>query len=232
MRVSSTATPPTVGDADTIAVGVFEGGGAPDFSPAEVSDLLDAHEARATLGALALAHAEGRRWLIVGLGARERFDAERARVVAAAACARAREISTRVLGWSLPDGTGPEIAAGLVQGVLTDYRFDRAKGKDASDTERDTPPKHLEALEIASGEADVERAVAEATVVAEAANRARDLQTGPPTTSPPRRWPSGPPSWPAKWRASAPRSRAAAGSSRAAWARSRRSPGAPTRSPR
>jgi leucyl aminopeptidase len=180
MRVSSTATPPTAGDADTIAVGIFEAGGAPDFSPAEVSDLVDAREARPTLGALALAHAEGRRWLIVGLGPRERFDAERARVAAAAACSRAREISTRVLGWSLPDGTGPQIAAGLVQGtVLADYRFDRAKGKGASESERDAPPKHLEALEIASAEPGVEQAVAEAAVVAEAANRARDLQNRP-----------------------------------------------------
>ncbi len=179
MRVSTIATPPATGDADTIAVGVFDGATAPANAPAEVGQLLDSGEARTTLGALALAHSDGRRWLIVGLGAPARFDAERARVAAAAACGRAREISTRELCWLLGEDAEPAIAAGLVEGtVLADYRFDQAKGATASDDDGDAPPKQLEGL-VVSGPAELERAVADAAVVAEAANRARDLQNRP-----------------------------------------------------
>jgi len=179
MRVSTTATASAAGDADTIAVGVFEGGGAPDGLPVEAGELLDSGEARRALASLALAHAEGRRWLIVGLGAPERFDAERARVAAAAACARAREISTRVLCWLLPGDPEAAIAAGLVEGtVLADYRFEQAKGTAAGEGDGDAPPKHLEGLVVAS-EPELDRAVEQAAVVAEAANRARDLQNRP-----------------------------------------------------
>jgi leucyl aminopeptidase len=179
MRVNTIATPPAPGDADTIAVGVFEGGQAPAGSPAEVGELVSSHEARGTLAALALAHAEGRRWLVVGLGAPERFDAERARAAAAAACGRAREISTQALCWMLPDGAGPAIAAGLVEGtILADYRFDQAKGQAAAEADLDAPPKHLEALVVA-GDPSLDQTVPQAAVVAEAANRARDLQNRP-----------------------------------------------------
>ena len=140
MRVSTTATASAPGDSDTVAVGVFDGGRPPAGSPEQVTELLGSREARTSLGALALAHADGRRWLIVGLGARERFDAERARVAAAAAGGRARELSTRTLCWVLPEGAGAAIAAGLVEGtVLADYRFDRAKGAGASHDDADAP---------------------------------------------------------------------------------------------
>ena len=179
MRVSTTATASAPGDSDTVAVGVFDGGQAPAGSPEQVTELLGSREARTSLGALALAHADGRRWLIVGLGARERFDAERARVAAAAAGGRARELSTRTLCWVLPEGAGAAIAAGLVEGtVLADYRFDQAKGAGASQDDGDAPPKQLEAL-IVAGDGELERPVAEAAVVAEAVNRARDLQNRP-----------------------------------------------------
>jgi leucyl aminopeptidase len=164
-------------DADTIVIGLFEGDGAPQDSPAQLAELLDSGEARASFKALALTHADGRRWLLVGLGAREELTAERVRVAATVAQARAKELSTRALCWRLPDGTADAgaIAGALVEGtVLGGYRFElhkSAAGKDAKTPE-------LERL-IVAGAAGVEDAVAEAALVAAAVNRARDLQNRP-----------------------------------------------------
>ncbi len=172
-------------DADTIAIGSFEADAAPPDAPAEVGQLLDSGEARRSFKSLALTHAEGKRWLVVGLGAREEFTPERARVAASVAGARAREVSTNTLCWEVPgdggDATSAEaIAAALVEGtILGDYRFELYKSKPASDgAADDAPPKHLERLIIA-GATGLEGTVAEAALVGEAVNRARDLQNRP-----------------------------------------------------
>ena len=173
-------------DADTVVVGVFAGSETPTGAPPEVAELLVSGEARRAPKSLALAHAQGKRWLIVGLGEREDFTPERARVAAAVARERAKELSTKTLCWQLPDGTGDMatgLAAALVQGtVLADYSFDMHKsqtqdvGPSADGTE--TKSKHLESL-IVSGEGDLGDAVEEAGVVAQATNEARDLQNRP-----------------------------------------------------
>ncbi|HTU77177.1 MAG TPA: leucyl aminopeptidase, partial [Solirubrobacteraceae bacterium] len=167
-------------DADTIAIGVFEDDRALPGLPPELGELLVSGEARGAFKALALAHAEGKRWLLVGLGRREQFTPERARVAAAAACARAKELSTRTLCWALPAGEqtdAGEIAAALVQGtVLADYRFERYKSAPPTDAAGgDAPAPPLQGVVVA-GAGGLERAVAEAGQVAEAVNRARDLQ--------------------------------------------------------
>ncbi len=180
MRVSATTTDPAaVGDADTIVVGVFEGEDAPPGAPPELAELLTTGEARREFRSLALAHAGGRRWLQVGLGSRAEFNAERARIAAAVACERSREISSRVLCWTVPDGD-EEIARGLVEGtLLRDYRYERSKSAaPGADASKDAAPKHLEGL-IVSGPTDLAGAVAEAALVAEAANGARELQNRP-----------------------------------------------------
>ncbi len=187
MQISAIAQPAGAADADTIAIGVFEGDGAPPEAPAALSELLDSGEARRSFQSLALTHAEGRRWLLVGLGKSEEFTPERARVAASVAGARAREISTRALCWQVPgdgDGERPqraaEIATALVEGtILSDYRFDRHKSKPAgADAQDDAPPKHLERL-IISGPDELDGPVAEAALLGEAVNRARDLQNRP-----------------------------------------------------
>jgi leucyl aminopeptidase len=187
MQISAIAQPAGAADADTIAIGVFEGDGAPPEAPAALSELLDSGEARRSFKSLALTHAEGRRWLLVGLGKSEEFTPERARVAASVAGARAREISTRALCWQVPgdgDGERPqraaEIATALVEGtILSDYRFDRHKSKPAgADAQDDAPPKHLERL-IISGPDELDGPVAEAALLGEAVNRARDLQNRP-----------------------------------------------------
>ncbi len=191
MHISAIAQRGGAADADTIAVGSFEGDAAPPDAPAEVGQLLDSGEARRSFKSLALTHAEGKRWLVVGLGAREEFTPERARVAASIAGARAREVSTHTLCWKVPGDGGDSqaveaIAAALVEGtILGDYSFELYKSKPigggggggdrAGD---DAPPKHLERLIIAGADG-LEATVAEAALVGEAVNRARDLQNRP-----------------------------------------------------
>src|SRR5688500_635712 len=142
MEVRATAA----GDADTIAVGLFEGGSVEGPAAA----LVESGEARAKPGRTAIAHDDGRRWVVVGLGARDAWDAEAARGAAAAALGRAREAGGRVLAWESAEGQ----EAGIVEGsVLAAYRFDRYKrGED--DDERGG----IEQLRVDGDAAAVERA--------------------------------------------------------------------------
>jgi leucyl aminopeptidase len=173
MRIAATTERPLETDADTIAVGVFDGEDvAHDVSDGTLQRLLDAGEARRAFRRLAVVHADERRWIVVGLGTREAFDAERARIAAALAHGRARELSAQHLCWELPHDVGDEVAAGLVEGTaLHAYRFDRYRNHPEDEGA-------LEALTI-SAHHDVSAAVEVATIVAEAQNRARDLQNSP-----------------------------------------------------
>jgi leucyl aminopeptidase len=195
VNVSWTADRPEATEADTVAVGVFEGEedgrgtdfdtGARDGIPPQLGELLASGEAQRSFKALALTHADGKRWLTVGLGPRKDFTPERARVAAALARERARELSTRVLCWEAP-ATGQDedasvaVAVALVEGtILADYSFDLHKSAAREgDRDGDPRPKHLDAL-IVSGGGPVESAVADAAIVAAAVNAARDLQNRP-----------------------------------------------------
>ncbi len=171
MEVSTSAQPAAASDADTIVVPLFEGEEAPPQAPQEIARLLDSGEASRDFGRLALAHDEGKRWLIAGLGARERFTPERARVLAAKVARRARELTGRVLAWQLPGGADAAVAGALVEGtMLAGYSFERYKSK----PDEDERPS-LERL-IVLGDEAVAGAVADAAVGADAVNRARDLQ--------------------------------------------------------
>ena len=171
MRLSATTDPPLESGADTLVVGVFEDEGiAHDVEGDALTRLLDAGEARRSFKHVAVAHAAGRRWLVVGLGAREAFDAERARLAAAAAHDRAQELGARRVCWELPHHVDDAVAAGLVEGtVLAAYRFTRYKAGEGGG---------LEALVI-SAHHDVSAVVEAAGIVAEAQNAARDLQNTP-----------------------------------------------------
>jgi leucyl aminopeptidase len=173
MRALATTDAPASTNADTIAVGVFEDEGvAHDLPGGELGALLDAGEARRSFKHLAVTHAGGKRWLLVGLGARAEFDAERARVAAATAQGRAAELGTRTLAWEVPHHVDDAVVAGLVEGtLLAGYRFDRYHSA-SEDTTR------IAEL-IVSAHHDVAPAVGVAAVVAEAANAARDLQNTP-----------------------------------------------------
>ncbi len=189
MQVSATTRPASDSDADTVIVGLLDGEQPSGDLPAEVAQLVESGEAKGSFKALALTHAGGKRWLTVGLGAGKDFTPEHARVAAAVARERARELGSTRLCWQAPlasDGSAPDaagIVGALVEGtILADYRFDKHKSKPAGE---DKTPKHLEELLIAvpsGGPLSDEQAAAatsHARTVAEAVNRARDLQNRP-----------------------------------------------------
>lgn len=158
--------------ADTRVLGLFDGEHLPE---PELRQLVELGEAKPGLGKVAVSHEDApgggqRRVLIAGLGKREEFDGEGARVAAAAVAGRARELGAVSLSWALPDD-GAEV--GLVEGTLLKlYSFDRYKSK------RDEDSGGLETLEIA-GAGVSEEAARRGRIAAEAVNRARELQNLP-----------------------------------------------------
>jgi leucyl aminopeptidase len=173
MRVRATTEPPASTGADTIAIGLFDGEAvAHDVADGALQALVDSGEARTALRRVAVTHADGHRVVLVGLGARDELDPERARVAAATAARRARELGARALCWELPHHVEDAHAAALVEGtVLSDYDYRAYK---TGDDDR----VHLEEL-IVSAHHDVSGPVAVAGAVAEAVNAARDLQNAP-----------------------------------------------------
>ena len=180
MQVEATTDAPLGTDADTIVVGVFEGDDiAHDTPGGALQSLLDAGEARRAFKRLAVTHAEGRRWIVVGLGARADFDAERARVAAAVAHGRARELGVEVLCWEVPHHVSDPIVRGLVEGtMLHAYRFDRYR---TGERENNGGAQRL----LISSHHDVADPVEAAAVVTAAQNAARDLANTPANVLPP-----------------------------------------------
>jgi leucyl aminopeptidase len=154
-------------DVDLLCLGLFEGGELPDA----FADAPGAEDARGGRGELTLLRPDRpARVLVVGLGGAEAFDAEGARVAAARATRQARRLEAESIGWLVPAGAG--IAPGIVEGtVLAGFRADRLKA------DRDEERPELERLVLA-GAADRDETAA-ALVVAEATNRARELQELP-----------------------------------------------------
>jgi leucyl aminopeptidase len=153
---------------------------AHDVSGGALQALLDSGEARRRANHLAVTHAEGRRWILVGLGERPAFDSEAARTAAAVVHGRARELGARVLSWEVPHHVEPAIVAALVEGTLLHgYRFARYKPHD----EPEEPPG-LERL-VVSAHHDVSEPVTSADLIATAQNRARDLANTPANDLPP-----------------------------------------------
>src|SRR4051794_40572081 len=178
MEVRATTESPLQTGADTVCVGlVADEGIAHDVADGALGALVASGEARTGAGKVAVAHAEGVRWLLVGLGPRDELDAEGARVAAAVAEARARELGARALCWELPHHVDDAFAAGLVEGtLLSAYRFDRFKS-DAGEDE-DGAPRGPASL-VVSAHHDVAGAVDAAAIVGTAQNAARDLQNTP-----------------------------------------------------
>src|SRR4029079_2853310 len=119
MRVSTTTSSPAGSGADTLVVGVFDGETvAHDVDDGALQRLIDEGEARTAFRHLAVAHAAGSRWLRVGLGPRGGFDAERARIAAAVALGRAKELGARRLCWELPHHVDGAADGALVEGTI------------------------------------------------------------------------------------------------------------------
>lgn len=175
MDVTATTAAPVETSADTVALGVFAGKRIPhDLDGAPLQALLDAGEARPAFRHLAVTHAAGKRWVLVGLGERDDFTPERGRIAAALVLRRARELGTRTLCWELPHRLDDAAAGAFVEGtLLAARRFGRYKA-----TEEDDVPGP--AALVVSDHDDRTAAVARAATVAEAQNRARDLQDRAP----------------------------------------------------
>ncbi len=174
MLVRATVDAPVDTQADTVAVGIFDGKRIPhDVEGGALQALLDRGEAKTTFKHLALTHAAGKRWVLVGLGDRDAFDAERARVAAATVHARCRDLGTEILCWELPHRLDDTQAGGFVEGtVLAAYRFTMFK----SDTDGEAGGMR----ELIVSDHDSRVVVADrASIVARAQNAARELQDRP-----------------------------------------------------
>jgi leucyl aminopeptidase len=175
MRVTATTEAAASTAADTVVVGLIEGEGVPhDVQDGALQALVDAGEAKATPRSLAVAHAAGKRWILVGLGAREKLDGEGLRVAAAVAHGRARDLGARTLCWELPHKARElDPARAVVEGALM-----AAYAHRAFKTKANGDDDGIAEL-IVSDHHDQAGAVARAVVVTEAVNAARDLQNAP-----------------------------------------------------
>ena len=155
--------------ADTRVVPVFEN----ESLDGPLQALVDSGEAKPAAKKTAVFHEDGRRVILVGAGKRDGADAERLRVAAAAAAARAKEIGAKALAWEVPDVAGA--TTGVVQGTLLAlYSFDTFKSKKDNGA--------IESLELVGGSEDEAQA---AQVEAESQNAARDLQNLPANVATP-----------------------------------------------
>src|SRR3954454_39809 len=177
ISVSARTGAPEETSADTRVVGLFDGESPPGGVAAQ---LAESGEAKPALRKLAVGHEDGKRVVVVGLGKREELDAEKARIAAAVAAQRARDLGAKSLSWAEPGGEG--VAGALVEGTLMGlYRYDAYKSEKAEGEKADG---RVESLEIV-GERDLAGVVEQARVRAEATNRARDLQNTPSNVADP-----------------------------------------------
>jgi leucyl aminopeptidase len=173
VNVDATTAAALETDADTIVIGVFEDEGVAHDLPGNPLDgLLQSGEARRKFKHLAVTHADGKRVILIGLGRRDQFGGERARIAAAIAQRRAAELSARTLCWEVPHHVEEHVIAGLVEGtLLQSYRFDRFKRKPSSESEL--------SLLLLSAHHEIGEPVRRAAALANAQNRARDLANTP-----------------------------------------------------
>src|ERR1700761_7089803 len=173
MQVDVRQTSLREADAALVAVGLYEG----DSLPAEVAEAPGAADAKGSFKTLTrLYPGSPERLLVVGLGERDSFDAEKLRVLAALVAGEATKVPATSLAWALPAYEDEAAAAeAIVTGtILGSYRFDKFKG----DTKEDEDEPGLTSLTVLAGE-ELAGAVETARVYSEAANRARDLQETP-----------------------------------------------------
>src|SRR5918999_810279 len=114
IAVSARRGAPEETAADTRVVGLFE---RESLEDPRLQSLVELGEAKPDLKKIAVAHEDApgggqRRVLIAGLGKRGELDHEKARVAAATAAGRARELDAVSLSWAAPDG----LAGALVEG--------------------------------------------------------------------------------------------------------------------
>ena len=164
-------------EADAFALALFEG----DDLPAELASAPGAATAKGRAQKTATVHADFGPVIVVGAGKREELVPERLRVAAALALREATRLEAKALAWEVPEGPDREaLAAAIVTGTaLASYRFDRFRTRD-----EDESRPELERLTLAGPDSLV-GAAETARVVAEAQNRARELQNLPANVATP-----------------------------------------------
>ena len=173
MRVDVADKPLSEVESDFVGVLVFDGDELPEpLAGAPGSEDVKASYKKATL----VYPGTPRRALAVGLGARDEFTPERARVAAAIAARTAASMDAATLALKAPDRDDPAAATAMVEGaILASYRFDRFKSKG---DDEDEDPKGLEEVTVI-GDGGLAEAVEAARIGAEAENFARELQDLP-----------------------------------------------------
>jgi leucyl aminopeptidase len=165
-------------EAGLLIVGLFEVGEL----PAPVAAAEGADEAQAGFKKLTLLRPNDfPPTLAVGLGEPAELDAEKLRVAAAVAAKEAARLRCKSIAWALPESNDEAATAeALVTGtVLASYRFDRFRSGDGDDDSA-----RIESLTLLGPER-LARAAERARVLAEAQNRARDLQNTPANVATP-----------------------------------------------
>jgi leucyl aminopeptidase len=173
LRVEVTDKPLSEVESDFVGVLIFEG----DELPEPLAGAPGSEDVKASYRKATLVHpGTPRRALVVGLGARDEFTPERARVAAAIAARTAASMDASALALKAPDGDDPAAVTAMVEGaILASYRFDRFKSKG---DDEDEDPKALEEVTVI-GDGGLAEAVESARIGAEAENFARELQDLP-----------------------------------------------------
>ena len=175
MKVSLESSPARSTAAGLLCVGLFEGEDLPDW----LAGTSGSDDVRAGFRKLTVLRPGDddtpERVLVVGLGKRDDFNSERARVAASHGVRQAQRYEIDALAWEVPTGSGPAACAIAGASILTAYRFDRLKSK--PDPDRPGGPGEL----LLHGVEDERAAdiLPVAIASAEGANRARDLQSLP-----------------------------------------------------
>ena len=173
LRVEVADKPLSEVESEFVGVLVFDG----DDLPEPLAGAPGSEDVKASYKKATLVHpGTPRRALVVGLGARDEFTPERARVAAAIAARTAASMDASTLALKGPDGDDPAAATAMVEGaILASYRFDRFKSKG---DDEDEDPKGLEEVTLI-GDGGLAEAVEAARIGAEAENFARELQDLP-----------------------------------------------------
>jgi leucyl aminopeptidase len=161
-------------DSDLLAVLIFDG----DELPEPLAGTPGSEDAKGSYKRTTLVHpGTPRRALVVGLGDRNEFTPERARVAAAVAARTAESLDASSLALTAPEGEDPAaVVTAMVEGaILASYRFDRFKSKSDED---DEDSKTLDELTVIA-DGGLAEAVEAARIGAEAENFARELQDLP-----------------------------------------------------
>jgi leucyl aminopeptidase len=179
LRVEVADKPLAEVESDLLAVLVFDG----DDLPEPLAGAPGSEDVKGGYKKTTLIHPEKpRRALVVGLGDRDEFEPERARVAGAIAARTAGSMDATSMTLGGPDSEDPKaLATAAVEGaILGSYRFDRFKSKkDGDDGGGDGGSgKHLEELQVIA-DGGIAEDVEAARVGAEAENFARELQDLP-----------------------------------------------------